>query len=87
MHDDVRETWREWGRSLALADVEPPAWRARTPRSSGYEWRCPCCGSSRGARAAWTSVLLRCASPCSAGCGRVYALRGPAFWLARSPIR
>src|SRR4051812_33200778 len=28
MHDSVAETWREWGRSLALPDVTPPAWQA-----------------------------------------------------------
>jgi dolichol-phosphate mannosyltransferase len=28
MYDSARETWREWGRSLALPDVTPPAWQA-----------------------------------------------------------
>ena len=28
MHDSVAELWREWGRSLGLADVTTPAWRA-----------------------------------------------------------
>jgi dolichol-phosphate mannosyltransferase len=28
MHESGRETWREWGRSIALADVTTPAWRA-----------------------------------------------------------
>jgi dolichol-phosphate mannosyltransferase len=28
MHDSAAETWREWGRSIALPDVTSPAWRA-----------------------------------------------------------
>ena len=32
MHDSGRETWREWGRSLALADVTPPAVAGGRPR-------------------------------------------------------
>jgi dolichol-phosphate mannosyltransferase len=28
MYDSAGETWREWGRSLALPDVTPPAWQA-----------------------------------------------------------
>jgi dolichol-phosphate mannosyltransferase len=28
MHDSVGDTWREWGRSLALPDVTSPAWQA-----------------------------------------------------------
>jgi dolichol-phosphate mannosyltransferase len=28
MHASAEETWREWGRSIALADVTSPAWRA-----------------------------------------------------------
>jgi dolichol-phosphate mannosyltransferase len=28
MHASVGETWREWGRSIALPDVTSPAWRA-----------------------------------------------------------
>ena len=28
MYESLRETWREWGRSIAMADVTPPAWQA-----------------------------------------------------------
>jgi dolichol-phosphate mannosyltransferase len=28
MHDSISETWREWGRSLALPDVTSRAWQA-----------------------------------------------------------
>jgi len=28
MYDSARETWREWGRSIALPDVTSPAWQA-----------------------------------------------------------
>ena len=28
MYESARETWREWGRSIAMADVTPPAWLA-----------------------------------------------------------
>lgn len=28
MHESGAETWREWGRSIALADVTSPGWRA-----------------------------------------------------------
>ena len=28
MYASARETWREWGRSIALPDVTPPAWQA-----------------------------------------------------------
>ena len=28
MHESAAETWREWGRSIALPDVTSPAWRA-----------------------------------------------------------
>jgi DNA-binding IclR family transcriptional regulator len=28
MYESAGETWREWGRSIALADVTTPAWRA-----------------------------------------------------------
>ena len=49
MHDSAGETWREWGRSIALPDVTVAA-RGRRPtwRSSGSRSGCRRCGCSRG---------------------------------------
>jgi len=74
MHDSAPEAWREWGRSLALADVEPPAWRAADLAVVWLVMALPWTGRGRAL------LLLRLAL--LAGLRGSYTMRGPAYWLS-----
>ena len=77
------ETWREWGRSLALPDVTPPAWQAA---DLAVVWLTHgAAGAARSRRAGRRGSTSRC-SPCACALlpalAGSYARRGPAFWLS-----
>jgi dolichol-phosphate mannosyltransferase len=82
MHDSVGELWREWGRSIALADVTPA--RVRTIDAAtvwlvlGLPWLRVLMGE-----AGWLDRLLIAARvPIAVALAPAYAPRGPAYWLS-----
>ena len=82
MHDSVREVWREWGRSLAMADVLSPGRRAV---DCAVVWTCMAAPLWRVAlrRATvidWALLAIRLAL--LAAFARFYRRRGAAFWLS-----
>lgn len=82
MHDSAREVWQEWGRSLALADVEPPAWRAA---DAGVVWLAmalPVLRALTGRARALDWILLAVRAALLGALRGAYAQRGPAFWLS-----
>jgi dolichol-phosphate mannosyltransferase len=82
MHDSAREAWREWGRSIALADVEPPAWRAADLAVVWLTMALPVLrvAAWRARPLDWALLALRGAL--LGALARSYARRGPAFWLS-----
>lgn len=84
MHESAGEAWREWGRSLALADVEPAGWRIA---DTGVVWLAMALPVLRalGGRARALDWLLLAVRAAMLGALRgAYTRRGPAFWL--SPV-
>lgn len=82
MHDSVRELWREWGRSLAMTDVLPPARRAV---DCAVVWTCAAAPlwrvvAGRATALDWALLALRAAL--LAAFARFYEQRGVAFWLS-----
>jgi dolichol-phosphate mannosyltransferase len=82
MYGGARATWVGWGRSIALADVTPPAARAV---DASTVWLCQALPLLRvAARRAgpldWLLLAVRLAL--HAALARSYRPRGPAFWLA-----
>jgi dolichol-phosphate mannosyltransferase len=82
MHESGRETWREWGRSIALADVTSPLWRAA---DLAVVW--PTLGlpplrllAGRATRLDKALLLVRAAmsGPLASG----YTRRGAPYWLS-----
>jgi dolichol-phosphate mannosyltransferase len=82
MYGGALNTWRGWGRSIAMADVTPPSMRAF---DAATVWLCQALPLLRvAARRAgpidWVLLAVRLAL--QVGLARSYRPRGPAFWLA-----
>jgi dolichol-phosphate mannosyltransferase len=82
MHDSMRETWREWGRSIALSDVTPPGWQVADVTTLWLTLALP-----------WLRVIARRAGPIDAALlalrwllalplAASYTRRGPTYWLS-----
>jgi dolichol-phosphate mannosyltransferase len=82
MHDSMEETWREWGRSIALPDVTPAGWQAADLAVVWLTLGLP-----------WLRLLARRAEPLDVGLialrwlltvplAASYVQRGPAYWLS-----
>jgi dolichol-phosphate mannosyltransferase len=82
MHDSAGEAWREWGRSLALADVESPAWRAADLAVIWLAMALPMMRLIvlRPRPLDW--LLLAVRGALLAQTRLSYTQRGPAFWLS-----
>jgi dolichol-phosphate mannosyltransferase len=82
MHDSARETWREWGRSLAMPDVTPPARQAADLAVVWLALGLPLVrvATRRGGRIDVALLALRAAL--TAGLASAYTRRGVAFWLS-----
>jgi dolichol-phosphate mannosyltransferase len=82
MHDSVGETWREWGRSIALADVTPPPWQAADLAvvwlTVGLPWLRLLTGTAGRADAALLALRALLTLPLASS----YARRGAAYWLS-----
>ena len=82
MHDSSREAWREWGRSLALADVEPLRWRVADLAVVWLALALPVLRVPLGRAGPLDWALLGVRVALLGGLRRVYTRRGPAFWLS-----
>ena len=82
MHADGREVWREWGRSLSMGDVTPPAWQALDLAVIWLAMAAPPLRLlvRRGTALDILLLAVRCAL--LAPLRRVYDRRGLAFWLS-----
>ena len=78
MHSSAADVWREWGRSIALADVSSPAERAGDVAVAWLAMALPVLRR----RTAVDRMLLGVRFALLAGISRSYARRGPAFWLS-----
>jgi dolichol-phosphate mannosyltransferase len=82
MHESARETWDEWGRSIALADVTSRAWRAADVAvvwlTCGLPWVRLALGRSSWLDRALLLVRVAMVFPLAGG----YARRGIPFWLS-----
>jgi dolichol-phosphate mannosyltransferase len=82
MHESAAETWREWGRSIALPGVTSPAWQAA---DLAVVWLAlgvpPLRLLARRARPL-DLVLLAVRGAMTAALAPAYARRGPAYWLS-----
>ena len=82
MHDSAAEAWREWGRSIALADVEPAARRATDVAVVWLAMALPVLRALSGRARPLDWALLAVRAAMTAAMRDAYALRGPAFWLS-----
>src|SRR4051812_10340773 len=82
MYESAAETWREWGRSLALPDVTPPAWRAADLAVVWLAMALPVLRLAAGRPTRLDLGLLAVRAALVAGLAGTYARRGPWFWLS-----
>jgi dolichol-phosphate mannosyltransferase len=82
MHASAAETWREWGRSIALPDVTGPAWRVADLGvvwlALGLPWARLLTGRARRLDVALLALRCLMLVPLSAS----YSRRGVPFWLS-----
>ena len=82
MHDSAGEAWREWGRSIAVADVEPPAWRAADAAVVWLAMALPVLRLATGRARPLDWLLLAVRGALLGALARSYERRGAAFWLS-----
>jgi dolichol-phosphate mannosyltransferase len=82
MYESARETWREWGRSIAMADVTPPAWRAADVAVVWLAMALPLPRLLTGRGTALDALLAAVRLALHAALAGTYRPRGAAFWLA-----
>ena len=82
MYETAAETWREWGRSLALPDVTPPAWQAADLAVVWLTLALPVIRTRGGAADAARPRPARAPRRAAARAGRAYDRRGLPFWLS-----
>jgi dolichol-phosphate mannosyltransferase len=82
MHDSVGETWREWGRSLALPDVTSPAWQAADLAVAWLTLALPPLRVLTGRSGRLDRALLALRWLLLAPTTRSYVHRGPAYWCS-----
>lgn len=82
MHESLREVWREWGRSLSMSDVTPPAWQALDLAVVWLAMALPLPRVLLGRASHVDRVLLAARLALQLPLARVYERRGAAFWLS-----
>jgi len=82
MHTSVSETWREWGRSLALPDVTPALRRAADVALVWLTLGLPPLRLLAGRAGRLDRALLTLRWIMAAPLARSYVRRGPADWLS-----
>jgi len=82
MYASAREAWREWPRTLAMADVTSPVWRVLDLGALWLTMALPALRLLLG-RSGWLDRgLLAVRFALLGALGRFYRPRGPAFWLS-----
>jgi dolichol-phosphate mannosyltransferase len=82
MYESARETWREWGRSIAMPDVTSPAWLAADVAVVWLAMALPLPRLLAGRGTGLDALLAVVRLALHAATARAYRPRGPAFWLA-----
>ena len=82
MHDSGGETWREWGRSIAMPDVTPPHRQAADLAVIWLVLALPVLRLASGRPRRLDLALLAVRWALLGGLARSYAFRGAAFWLS-----
>jgi dolichol-phosphate mannosyltransferase len=82
MHASGRELWREWGRSIAMADVTPPGWQALDVAVVWLAMALPLARIAVGRGTRLDRVLAAVRVALVPGLARAYARRDAAFWLS-----
>jgi dolichol-phosphate mannosyltransferase len=82
MHDSAAQVWREWGRSVALPDVTPPAWRAADVALVWLTLGLPPLRLLAGRAGRLDKALLALRWAMSLPLASAYARRGVTYWLS-----
>jgi len=82
MHDSAAETWREWGRSLAYADVTSAAWQAADLAVVWLVLALPVLRAAAWRPARLDLALLAVRAALLGALARSYTRRGAPFWLS-----
>ncbi len=82
MHASGAETWREWGRSLALPDVTPPAVRAVDAGTVWLTLALPPLRALAGRAGRLDLALLALRALMLVALRPSYVTRGPSFWAS-----
>jgi dolichol-phosphate mannosyltransferase len=82
MYESLRETWREWGRSIAMPDVTPALWQAADVAVVWLAMALPLPRLLARRGTSLDSVLLAVRLALHGALARAYRPRGAAFWLA-----
>jgi dolichol-phosphate mannosyltransferase len=82
MYEGAGETWREWGRSLALPDVTPAPWQAADLAVVWLAMALPVLRLAAARPTRLDLVLLAVRAALLAGLAGTYTRRGAPFWLS-----
>ena len=82
MYESAAETWREWGRSIAMADVTGPAAQVLDLATIWLTLVAPPVRLLTGRATHLDAALVLLRLLVLAGLARVYTHRGAAFWLS-----
>jgi dolichol-phosphate mannosyltransferase len=82
MYESAAETWREWGRSLALPDVTPPAWQAADLAVVWLAMALPIVRLAAGRPTGLDLALLGLRGVLLAPLAGAYARRGVPYWFS-----
>jgi dolichol-phosphate mannosyltransferase len=82
MHESPAETWREWGRSLALPDVTGAGWRMADVALVWLTLGLPPLQLAARRGGAVATALFATRLLVGVALAPAYALRGPAYWLS-----
>jgi dolichol-phosphate mannosyltransferase len=82
MYESAGETWREWGRSIALADVTSPAWLAADVAVVWLAMALPVLRVAARRPTRLDLALLALRAALLAPLAGAYTRRGAAFWLS-----
>jgi dolichol-phosphate mannosyltransferase len=82
MHESAAETWREWGRSIALPGVTAPGWQAADVAVVWLTLGVPPLRLLAGRARPLDLALLALRAAMTAALAPAYVRRGPAYWLS-----
>jgi dolichol-phosphate mannosyltransferase len=82
MYESAAETWREWGRSLALPDVTPPAWQAADLAVVWLAMALPVARAVTGRATRLDAALLALRGALLFPLAGAYARRGFPYWAS-----